>query len=207
MFSKTTFKTKNNHDLTCVSFPALSYSHFSECIHNVKPGNCFVSVSLSQSNVKSNQFALQPGLSRNVLIESQTQHWEMLFARGYVQDCMLMTCMLFMKSITKCPHPGHKCEKVSQVIHEIVLQCRLALMFSPRAKLRRILVLRLLWRLNRTEPLRNWDITPMDHSSGINFMAWKLEKTKVSSIIIISQYISCKIDNFCPLTSFLQSFS
>ena len=53
---------------------------------------------------------------------------------------------------------------------------KLALRFSPRAKLRRILVLRLLWRLNRTEPLRNCEITPIDHSSGISFIAWKLEK-------------------------------
>ena len=36
----------------------------------MRRSDCFVSFSLSQSNVKSNQFALQPGLSRNVLFES-----------------------------------------------------------------------------------------------------------------------------------------
>ena len=88
------FKHHIQNDLTCVTFPALFDSPFSQCIH-VRPTDCFISVSLSQSNAISNQIALELGLSRNVLFESNIEKC-CLYDKGYVT---LMSCKLFIISI------------------------------------------------------------------------------------------------------------
>lgn len=76
---------------------------------------------------------------------------------------------------------------------------KLALRFSPRARLLRILLVRLLWRLDRTEPHRNWEITPIDHSSGISFIALKNEKKKGNTLNKMLRCVSVNYISRLPL--------